>query len=87
MDAEATARLIALLESIDTKLDGLNRIEDVLHELKMEVCGFEHEGTQYPGSSERLIQAIEAVEAEVGSVQLTLESLQETKVEEESEES
>lgn len=83
MDAESSAKMLKLLESIDSKLDGLERIEDLLYELKMEVCGFEHEGTQYPGSTEKIINALGSVEAELGSIQLTLEGL-EDKPEEES---
>ncbi|HEY1172131.1 MAG TPA: hypothetical protein VGH19_12230 [Verrucomicrobiae bacterium] len=76
MDAESSAKMLKLLESIDSKLDGLERIEDLLYELKMEVCGFEHEGTQYPGSTEKIINALGSVEAELGSIQLTLEGLE-----------
>jgi hypothetical protein len=82
MDAESSARMLQLLESIDTKLDGLERIEDLLYDLKMEVCGFEHEGTPYPGSTEKILSAIESVEAEIGSLQLSVEALEDKPAEE-----
>jgi hypothetical protein len=84
MDADSSARMLQLLESIDSKLDRLERIEDLLYDLKIEVCGFEHEGTPYPGSTEKIISAIEAVEAEVGSVQLAIEAIEDKPAEEES---
>lgn len=84
MDAESSASMLKLLESIDSKLDRLEQIEDLLYELKMEICGFEHEGTPYPGSTEKIISAIESVEAEVGSVQLAIEAMEDKPSEEES---
>jgi len=76
MTEETAARLVALLESIDTKLDGLSRLEaqlDSLHdlvlEMKMDVSGFEHEGTNYPGR-------VENIESALGLLQTTLESFE-----------
>ncbi len=82
MDAESSAKMLKLLESIDSKLDTLERIEDLLYDIKMEVSGFEHEGTQYPGSTEKIINAIGLVEAEIGSLQLSVEALDDKPAEE-----
>ena len=76
MTEETAARLVALLESIDTKMDALSRIEaqlDSLHEMvlavKMDVSGFEHEGATYPGR-------IENIESALNLLQTTLESFE-----------
>ncbi len=82
MDADSSARMLKLLESIDSKLDRLEQIEELLYDIKLEVCGFEHEGTPYPGSTEKIISAIESVEAEVGSLQLTIEAMEDKSSEE-----
>ncbi len=73
---ETAARLVTLLESIDTKMDALSRIEaqlDSLHgmvlEMKMDVSGFEHEGATYPGRLENL-------ESALNLLQTTLESFE-----------
>lgn len=44
MDDDSAERMISLLESIDSKLDALNSIRDAVEELRMDLCGFEHNG-------------------------------------------
>lgn len=84
MDAESSERMLQLLENINSKLDTLGRIEDLLIDIKMEVCGFEHEGTPYPGSTDKLLNAIGSVEAEITSLQLTIEAMDEKPSDEQS---
>ena len=84
MDAESSERMLQLLENINSKLDTLGRIEDLLIDIKMEVCGFEHEGTPYPGSTDKLLNAIGSVEAEITSLQLTIEAMDEKTSDEQS---
>jgi hypothetical protein len=84
MDAESSARMLQLLENIDGKLETLGRIEDLLIDIKMEICGFEHEGTPYPGSTEKILKAIDSVETEIGSLQLSIEAMDDKPAEEES---
>lgn len=76
--------MLQLLENINSKLDTLGRIEDLLIDIKMEVCGFEHEGTPYPGSTDKLLNAIGSVEAEITSLQLTIEAMDEKPSDEQS---
>ncbi|MBI3417490.1 MAG: hypothetical protein HY043_19540 [Verrucomicrobia bacterium] len=76
MNQETAERIIQLLESIDSKLDRLGSIDSLLHEVKMEGSGFEHEGKNYPGSSERIIESIDSVESKLGFLEMTLDSIE-----------
>lgn len=80
---ETGARLVALLESIDTKLDALSRIEaqvDSLHdlvlEMKMDVSGFEHEGAKYPGHLENIESALNLLQTTLESVEGSVATVQ-----------
>lgn len=75
MTEETASRVVELLESIDGKLDALQRLEvrvDSLHEMmiamKMDISGFQHEHDEYPGR-------LETIEATLSDIHLILESV------------
>jgi len=72
---ETASRVVELLESIDGKLESLQRLEaqvesihSMLIAMKMDVSGFQHENNEYPGR-------LEAMEQRLSDIQLILESI------------
>lgn len=55
------ARIVDLLESIDGKLDRLEAIEDSLDTMKLDVSGFEHDGTKFEGVGERILDVLSSI--------------------------
>lgn len=58
-------RMVELLESIEARL---NRIEDLVLTMKMHVSGFEHEGSRYPSTGDRILEALEGLQTTLDSI-------------------
>ena len=83
MTEETAERMVELLEDISLKLDGLeqiqstlNSLDDMMHEIKLEVCALEHEGNRYPSLGDKIETAIESVQSELNSLSSTLSAIE-----------
>lgn len=75
MSEPDSERIILLLESINSKLDSLSRIEHMLDLMKMDISGFEHEGRQYEGFCDKAIGSLEELNTAAVGIQSGLSDI------------
>ena len=82
MNEDTSSQIVSLLQSIDAKLDSLGEIAEKLdsidalvHDMKMDISGFSHEGKTYPGKLETLESSLSGIESSLGSIDMTLSSI------------
>jgi hypothetical protein len=82
MDQDTGDRIVDLVQEISGKLDGLDQIQSTLdsldsmvHDLKLELCGFEHEGNRYPSLGDKVDDSIQEIKHELSNINSTLTSI------------
>lgn len=58
MSDDLIYQLVSILQSIDTKLDS---IENLLTDIKMDISGFSHQGSNYPGKLDSIVTTLDEI--------------------------